>query len=149
MLKVLKINKYEILYQMSIINQNFSFKWYYSIVNLFVQGHCIRMHSDEPINRFVLYESKVRPSIRPGAPTETTNFVSPSTRWQSARSNRKMEDSCTQTWVEQSTAVSKKKKPKDLSSELEWWWWFNRTKQHLINDLKYKKYDKLILAIFI
>ena len=29
------------------------------------------MPTDEPINRFVLYESKVRPSLRPGAPTGT------------------------------------------------------------------------------
>ena len=34
-------------------------------------GHCNRMPTDEPINRFVLYESKVRPSLRPGAPTRT------------------------------------------------------------------------------
>ena len=30
--------------------------------------HCIRMHTDEPVNRFVIYESKVRPSLRTGAP---------------------------------------------------------------------------------
>ena len=34
-------------------------------------GHCIRMPTDEPINRFVLNESKVRPSLRPGAQTRT------------------------------------------------------------------------------
>ena len=34
-------------------------------------GHCIRMPTDEPINRFFLYESKVRPSIRPGAQSRT------------------------------------------------------------------------------
>ena len=33
--------------------------------------HCIRMPTDEPINRFVLYESKVRPSLRPGVQTKT------------------------------------------------------------------------------
>ena len=33
--------------------------------------HCIRMPTDEPINRLVLYESKERPSLRPGARTKT------------------------------------------------------------------------------
>ena len=34
-------------------------------------GHCIRMPTDESINLFVLYESKVRPSLRLEAPTRT------------------------------------------------------------------------------
>jgi len=34
-------------------------------------GHCIRMADDEPINRFILYESKIRPSLRRGAPRRT------------------------------------------------------------------------------
>lgn len=34
-------------------------------------GHCIRMDDDEPANRFILYESKIRPSNRPGAPRRT------------------------------------------------------------------------------
>ncbi len=31
-------------------------------------GHCLRMASDEPAHRFVLYESKIKPSLRLGAP---------------------------------------------------------------------------------
>ena len=34
-------------------------------------GHCIRMPTDELINMFDFYESKVRPSLRPGAPTKS------------------------------------------------------------------------------
>ena len=34
-------------------------------------GHCIRMTTDEPTNRFVIYESKIRSSLRPGAPKKT------------------------------------------------------------------------------
>ena len=30
--------------------------------------HCIRMPSDEPANRFIIYESKIRQSLRPDAP---------------------------------------------------------------------------------
>ena len=38
---------------------------------LMFTGHCIRMPTNELVNRFVLYESKVKPSLRPGAPTRT------------------------------------------------------------------------------
>ena len=37
-------------------------------------GHWICMPTDEPINRFVLYESKVRRSLRPGAQTRWKNL---------------------------------------------------------------------------
>ena len=30
--------------------------------------HCIRMATDEPVNRFVIYESRIKSSLRPGAP---------------------------------------------------------------------------------
>ena len=66
-------------------------------------GRCIRMLADEPINRFVLFESKVRPSLQPGAPTRTyrQQIVSPSTLRESAQSNRNMEDSGELICVEQ------------------------------------------------
>ena len=38
-------------------------------------GHCIRMPTYEPIKRFVLYESKVRPSLRSGAQTRTYRMM--------------------------------------------------------------------------
>ena len=34
-------------------------------------GHCIRMPTDEPANRFVIYESRIKSSLRPGAPRTT------------------------------------------------------------------------------
>ena len=34
-------------------------------------GHCIRMPKDELANRFVIYESRIRSSFRPGAPRTT------------------------------------------------------------------------------
>ena len=34
-------------------------------------GHCIRMPTDERANHFVIYESKTRSSLRPGAPRTT------------------------------------------------------------------------------
>ena len=34
-------------------------------------GRCICMLTDEPVNRFVVYESKIRSSLRPGAPRTT------------------------------------------------------------------------------
>ena len=34
-------------------------------------GHCIRMPTDEPANRLVIYESKIRSYLLPGAPRKT------------------------------------------------------------------------------
>ena len=34
-------------------------------------GHCIRMPTDEFANRFVIYESKIRSSLQPDAPSTT------------------------------------------------------------------------------
>ena len=34
-------------------------------------GHCIRMPTDEPANRFFIYESRIKSSLRPGAPRTT------------------------------------------------------------------------------
>ena len=66
-------------------------------------GHCIPMPTDEPINRFVLYESKVRPSLRPEAQTRTyRQKILPADIFLIyARSNRNMEDSGEQICVEQ------------------------------------------------
>ena len=33
------------------------------------KGNCTRMPTDEPVNRFVIYESKVRLSLQPEAPS--------------------------------------------------------------------------------
>ena len=34
-------------------------------------GRCIRMPTDQPDNRFVIYESNIGPSLRPGTPKTT------------------------------------------------------------------------------
>ena len=85
-------------------------------------GHCIRMPTDEPINCFVLYESKVRPSIGPGAQTRAYRQ-----RFSSHLLPGEIALEATEIWkiaVNKSAwkkrfVLSKKKKPPDLSFELE------------------------------
>ena len=80
------------------------------------------MPTDEPINRFVLYDSKVIPSLRPGAQTKTYG--------QQISSHFLLDEKALETTeickiaVKKSAlnkhfVVSKRKKPPDLSSELE------------------------------
>ena len=85
-------------------------------------GHCIRMPTDEPINRFVLYESKVRPSLRPGAPIRTyrqqiSSHLLPGEKALEATEIWKI--AVNKSSWNKHFVVSKKKKPPDLSSELE------------------------------
>ena len=85
-------------------------------------GHCIRMPTDEPINRFVLYESKVRPSLRPGAQTRTyrqqiSSHLLPGEKALEATEIWKI--AVNKSAWNKHFVVSKKKKPPDLSSELE------------------------------
>ena len=67
-------------------------------------GDCILMLIDEPNNRFVLYESKVRSPLRPGAPTSTYRqqihrlIFYPSS--ESARTHRNKKDGGEQIYVE-------------------------------------------------
>ena len=85
-------------------------------------GHCIRMSADEPINRFVLYESKVRPSLRPGAQTRTyrqqiSSHLLPGEKALEATEIWKI--AVNKSAWNKHFVVFKKKKPPDLSSELE------------------------------
>ena len=85
-------------------------------------GHCIRMPTDEPINRFVLYESKVRPSLRPGAQTRTyrqqiSSHLLPGEKALEATEIWKI--AVNKSAWNKHFVVSKKKKPPDRSSELE------------------------------
>ena len=77
------------------------------------------MPTDEPINRFVLYDYKVRPSLRPGAPS--SKYI------QQISLPGEQAPEPTEIWkiaVKKSAwnkhyVVSNKKKTKDLSSGLE------------------------------
>ena len=85
-------------------------------------GHCIRMPTDEPINRFVLYESKVRPFLRPGAQTRSyrqkiSPHLLPSEKALGANEIWKIAVNKSD-WIKH-FVVSKKKKLPDVSSELE------------------------------
>ena len=54
-------------------------------------GQFICMHTNEPTNRFVIYESKIRSYFRPGSPKKTSKskFAARSTLWrESPRSQR-------------------------------------------------------------
>ena len=91
-------------------------------------GHYIRMPTDEPANRFVIYESRIKSSLRPGAPKTTYLNQISSHILQSGEKSletgeiRKMAVNKSE-WS-QHFVVSKKKKPPDRSSKLvRWWWW--------------------------
>ena len=87
---------------------------------------CILMPTDESINCFVLNESIVRPSFRPGAQTRTY-------RLKISYDLLRDENTLDATWkygnfgekicVRQTFIGSKTKNPPNPSSELEWWWW--------------------------
>ena len=83
-------------------------------------GHCISMPTDEPINRFSLYESKDGTYLRPGAPTRAYRQLI----WSHLLPGEKALDA-NEIWkiaMNKSAwnkyyVVSKKKKPPDLSSD--------------------------------
>ena len=81
------------------------------------------METDEIINMVLLLLtlSKVRPFLRPGVPTKPTIYKKFRLTFYSARKRSKQQklDSGKQICEEQTFFVSKKKKPPDLSSELE------------------------------
>ena len=87
-------------------------------------GHCLRMASDEPAHHFVLYESKIKPSLRPGAPRKTyrQQISSYLLRDESATA---LEADLIRKWAENKTtwsghfAVPRKKKPPDPLFELD------------------------------
>ena len=85
-------------------------------------GHCIRMPTDEPANRFVIYESKIRASLRSGAPRTTylhqiSSHILPGEKALEANEIRKM--AVNKSKWSQLFVVSKKKKPPDRSSQPE------------------------------
>ena len=83
------------------------------------------------LHQLQAHDSKVRPSLRPRALTKTcrqqiTSHLLPGEKalvateiWKIALNKS--------VWNKQ-FVVSKKKKPQDLSTELEWWWWWGRRK---------------------
>ena len=85
-------------------------------------GHCIRMPKDEPANRFVIYESRIKSSLRPGAPRTTylnqisSHILQSGEKSLEAGEIRKMAVNKSE-WS-QLFVVSKKKKPPDRSSKL-------------------------------
>ena len=91
-------------------------------------GHCIRMPTDEPANRYVIYESSIR-AISSTRSTKNdlnqSNFVENSTNWrESTWGQRDKKDGGIKIWVEPTLfKVSKKKKAPDTSSKPARWWW--------------------------
>ena len=81
-------------------------------------GHCIRMPTDEPTNRFVIYESRIKSSLRSGAPRTTylNQILSQSGEKSLEEEIRKMAVNKSE-WS-QLFVVSKKKKPTDRPSKL-------------------------------
>ena len=85
-------------------------------------GHCIRMPKDEPANRFFIYESRIKSSLRPGAPRTTylnqisSHILQSGEKSLEAAEIRKMAVKKSE-WS-QVFVVSKKKKPPDRSSKL-------------------------------
>ena len=81
--------------------------------------HFIRMPTDEPINLFVLYESKIKPSLRPGTPTRTfrqqiSSHLLPDEKALEATEIWKI--AVNESVWNKHFVVSKKKKPQDLLS---------------------------------
>ena len=87
-------------------------------------GHCLRMAADEPAHRFVLYESKIKPSLRPGAPRKTYRQQITSYLLRDENANA-LEADLIRKWAEDRTtwsshfAVPRKKKPPDPLFELD------------------------------
>jgi exonuclease III len=86
-------------------------------------GHCLRMAADEPAHRFIVYESKIKTSLRPGAPRRTyrqqiSSYLHPGEK------DIKLEADEMQRRAENRTAwnqfaVSRRKKPPDPSIVLD------------------------------
>jgi hypothetical protein len=87
-------------------------------------GHCLRMATEEPAHRFVLYESKIKPSLRPGAPRKTYRQQITSYLLRDENANA-LEADLIRKWAENKTtwsshfAVPRKKKPPDPLFELD------------------------------
>ena len=87
-------------------------------------GHCLRMATEEPAHRFVLYESKIKPSLRPGAPRKTYRQQITSYLLRDENANA-LEADLIRKWAENRTtwsshfAVPRKKKPPDPLFELD------------------------------
>ena len=91
-------------------------------------SHCIRTSTDEPANRFVIYQSMIKSSLRSGAPRTTflnqisSHILQSGEKSLEAGEIRKMAMNKSE-WS-QLFVVSKKKKPPDRYSKLvRWWWW--------------------------
>ena len=103
----LYLRVYQVPISQMILEHQFKFK-----------GHCFRMPTHEPINRFVFFESKVRPSLRPGAQTSPyrqhiLSYLIPDEK---ATEAEKLKIAVNKSGCNKHFVVSKKKKPPDLSS---------------------------------
>ena len=92
-----------------------------------VHRSCIRMPNDELTNLFVIYESIIRTSLRPGAPTTTyfnqiSFLILSDNKTFVANEIRKMAAKAFN-WS-QIFVVFKNKTHLDWSSQPKWWWWW-------------------------
>ena len=96
-------------------------------------GHCIRLPTDEVAIRFLIYESRIKSSLWPGAPRMTylnqisSHILQSGEKSLEAGEIRKMAVNKSE-FVSQLFVVSKKKKPPDRSSKFVrlWWWLWNK-----------------------
>ena len=112
-------------------------------------GHCIRMPTYEPTNCFVIYESKIRSSLRPGTPRTTyLNQILSSILFGEPikfETNEIRKMAIKKAEWNQIFIVLNKKKPPDRYSQPKWWWWCNND-YFLYWNLLWREWTENLLA---